>query len=161
MNSSAENRANSQKKNGSPKVIFNLNTARQMLPLVRRIVDDVVQGRLTLARLQPEQDRLDHARRTLEWPERARRYQLHEETAGLEGQLRHALHELAELSVTLLDAGAERYAARRGSRPGRLPHVGERAPGLFLVAAERRRHPLLALRGRDRPPADSAQLEPG
>jgi hypothetical protein len=104
MNGSAKNGANSQKKPDRNAPLFNLAGARQMLPLVRRVVGDIVRHQHELARLQPEQEQLDRARRTLPWPERSRRYQLREEIAALETQLRLAVMELKELGVDLLDA---------------------------------------------------------
>src|SRR5437660_828817 len=108
MNSSAENRANSQKEPGANTPIFDLAGARRMLPLVRRIVGDVVCQQHELARLHPEQAQLDRERRTLPWPDRSRRYQLRDEIAALEAQLPLTLIELKELGVTLLDASTGR-----------------------------------------------------
>src|SRR5438874_12735554 len=67
--------------------VLTLTTARNMLPLVRRIVGDAVHSRQGLAKLQPERDRLERQRRTLSWPERSRRYELDEELAALERNL--------------------------------------------------------------------------
>ena len=55
---------------------MNLLTARRMLPLVQRIVADILSHQKSLERLQPEQERLDRQRRDLRWPQRQRRYQL-------------------------------------------------------------------------------------
>ncbi len=87
---------------------MNLVTARRMLPLVQRIVQDILSDRQTLERLQPEQDRLDRQRRDLCWPERQRRYQLREEIGGLERRLQEAQQELQALAVALLDPQAGR-----------------------------------------------------
>ena len=87
---------------------MNLLTARRMLPLVQRIVEDILKDRHTLERLQPEQERLDRQRRDLRWPERQRRYQIHEEITGLERRLQEALAELHGLALALLDADAGR-----------------------------------------------------
>jgi hypothetical protein len=87
---------------------MNLVTARRMLPLVQRIVQDILNDQQTLERLQPEQDRLDRQRRDLRWPERQRRYQLTEEIGGVERRLQEALHELQGLAVALLDPRAGR-----------------------------------------------------
>src|SRR5262249_38711047 len=53
-----------------------------------------------------EKDRLDRLRRTLAWPERSRRYQLHEEITGGELGLQEVLAELDGLGVALLDREA-------------------------------------------------------
>jgi hypothetical protein len=90
-------------------VVFTLAMARRMLPLVQRIVADLVHGQQRLAELQPEQDRLDRQRRHLAWPERSRRYQLREEIAGIEQHQQEALVELEGLlGVALMDAGEGR-----------------------------------------------------
>jgi hypothetical protein len=83
--------------------VLTFTTASRMLPLVRRIVGDVLEDRRLLAQLQPEQDRLDRERRSLSWPQRARRYQLREDMAARERHLQEALGELDELGVELLD----------------------------------------------------------
>jgi hypothetical protein len=74
-----------------------------MVPLVQRIVEDILQARKALARMRPEQDRLDRQRRSLAWPERSRRYQLQEEIATQELNLQDALAELDCLGLCLLD----------------------------------------------------------
>jgi len=87
---------------------MNLITARRMLPLVQRIVADVLDHQKTLERLQPEQEQLDRQRRDLHWPERQRRYQLREEITGVERHLQEAVNELQTLALTLLDPKAGR-----------------------------------------------------
>lgn len=85
-------------------VVLNLRTARRMLPLVRRIVDDILHHQRCLAVLGSEQDRLDRERRHLNWPLRQRRYQVHEEFAVAQHHLQDALAELEVLGVALVDA---------------------------------------------------------
>src|SRR5262249_2401077 len=75
----------------------------RMLPLVQRVVEDILTDRKTLNRLQPEQERLDRHRRDLVWLERRRRYQIHEEVAAAERHLHAALEELGMLGVALLE----------------------------------------------------------
>jgi hypothetical protein len=89
-------------------IVLNLNTANRMLPLVRRVVDDILIDLKAIDRLQPEQDRLDRHKRDLVWVERQRRYQVHEEIAGAERHLQHAIEELQTLGVTLLEADTGR-----------------------------------------------------
>jgi hypothetical protein len=102
MNGSTGNMAS-----GAPEqrgeIILSLSTVQRMLPLVQRIVDDILLHQKTLVRLSPEQDRLDRQRRMLAWPERQRRYQVREEVLAAESGLQNALHELQELGVALLD----------------------------------------------------------
>jgi hypothetical protein len=84
--------------------ILSLFAARRMLPLVKRIVNDILESWSTLGRLQPEQAELDRQKRTLDWPQRARRYQLREEIAQAESGLKQAITELRILGVVLVDA---------------------------------------------------------
>jgi hypothetical protein len=104
MNGSTENRASEAfEKRGSHDRILTWVAANRMLPLVQRIVADVIACEHRLATMQPEKDRLDRHRRDLSWPERSRRYQLDEEIAAGERALRAAVGELDGLGVTLLD----------------------------------------------------------
>jgi hypothetical protein len=73
-----------------------------MLPLAGRIAADIVRYEEHRARLQPEVTRLDRQRSTLDWPGRSRRYQLQEELAAVEANLRQAQAELEGLGVALL-----------------------------------------------------------
>jgi hypothetical protein len=90
-------------KSNPGETILTLSTARNMVPLVQRILQDVLQCRQELARMQPEQSWLDSQRRTLAWPDRLRRYQLKEAIAAQEEYLSQVLGELESLGVTLLD----------------------------------------------------------
>lgn len=83
-------------------VVFDLTTAKRMLPLVSRIVHDIQESRSLLNRLQPEHDRLDRHRRDLSWPERQRRYVVQEEMVAIERRLRENMTELNDLGLTLL-----------------------------------------------------------
>jgi len=89
-------------KSRRPEVVFDLTTARRMLPLVSRIVQDIQASRLAITALQPEQDRLDRHRRDLSWPERQRRYVVQEEIASAERHLHETLTELRRLGLALL-----------------------------------------------------------
>ena len=84
--------------------ILSLKTVQRMLPLVQRIVDDIVHSQEALDRLQPEQDRLDRVKRDLAWPERQQRYKLLEELTTASQKLQGATEELNELGVALLDS---------------------------------------------------------
>lgn len=102
--SSTPNRATNPA--GKPRkkdIALDLTTARQMLPLVKSIVSDIVNSRQALARLAPEQERLDRHRRDLVWLERQRRYQVTDEIAAVEKLLTTAAGELAGLGVSLVD----------------------------------------------------------
>jgi len=82
---------------------MNLTTARKMLPLVQRIVVDLVHCQNRLESLHPRKDQLDRQRRDLTWPERQRRYALHEETNALERKVSETLAELELLGVAVVD----------------------------------------------------------
>lgn len=84
-------------------VAFSLKTVHKMLPLVRRIVEDIRQRQAGLVRLMPEQARLDREKRALSWPERQRRYQLQDDVLHAEKALAEVQEELAGLGVVLLD----------------------------------------------------------
>src|SRR5437667_10619403 len=100
MNGSTENRASgASEKPGRRETNLNLATARSMLPLVQHIIDDILQSQNRLTQLMPEQDRLDRRRRELNWPDRARRYQVRDEVADTERHLEGALAELASLGL--------------------------------------------------------------
>jgi len=104
MNGSTENRASeASKKGGNHDRILTWVAANRMLPLVQRIVGDVLACQQRLATMQPEKERLDRHRRDLSWPDRARRYQLDDEIAGDERTLRAAYGELDGLGIALLD----------------------------------------------------------
>lgn len=104
MNGSTENTArNLSDKPGSGDRLVNLGTARRMVPLVRRIVRDILESQHLLCRFRCEQEQLDQRKRTLIWNDRARRYQLRDDIAGLEQELQLALGELTLLGVALLD----------------------------------------------------------
>lgn len=104
MNGSTENRASDAGEQlDSQQVVLNLGTARRMLPLLRRVVADILEQQSLLAQLGPEQDTLDRERRSLQWPGRQRRYQVHEEYAAARRHLEEALAELEVLGVALVD----------------------------------------------------------
>jgi hypothetical protein len=75
-----------------------------MLPLVNRIVGDIVRLVARVGVIEPEKERLDRQRRDLVWPERQRRYQLTEELGRAVTDLHDARLELDALGVVLLDA---------------------------------------------------------
>ncbi len=84
--------------------MLSLKTVQRMLPLVQKIVDDLLQQQRSVDRLQPEADRLERQRRNLDWDARQRRYQLQDDLANAERGLQNAAEELSGLGVVLLDA---------------------------------------------------------
>ena len=106
MSGSTEHRApDAFEVTGRKPVVLNLGTARRMLALVQRIVDDVLNHQQRLSHLLPEQERLDRSRHKLDWPNRQRRYHVQEEVTAVEGHLRQATEELQGLGGVLIDAG--------------------------------------------------------
>jgi len=87
---------------------LNLKTVQRMLPLVQRIVDDILANQKSLLHLQPEEETLDRKKRVLAWPERQRRYQVKDELAQADLRLQDAIGELRELGLVLLDGGQGR-----------------------------------------------------
>jgi hypothetical protein len=83
--------------------VLSLHTVQRMLPLVRRVVGDILNHQKALLRLEPEEEVLDRNKRTLAWPQRQRRYQVKEELIRTNRDLGDALSELRGLGVVLLD----------------------------------------------------------
>ncbi len=128
-------------------VTLDLPTSRQMLPLVKGIVADILGVRATITRLTPEQERLDRQRRDLVWQERQRRYQVGDEIAAAEKTLTHAVGELSELGVSLIDpeAGEVAFPTRINGRPAAFSwKVGEDALQYWQYAGEPQRRPIPA-----------------
>src|SRR5437667_8626820 len=84
-------------------VNLNLKTVQRMLPLVQRIVDDILASQKAVLQLQPQEQSLDRQKRELTWPERRRRYQIKDEITQADTSLQNAVTELRELGVVLLD----------------------------------------------------------
>jgi hypothetical protein len=86
-----------------PERTFTLDIARRMIPLVGRIIRDLLAAQKRLRDLRQEQRRLELRRRTLSWPDRRRRYHLEEELAEQKDNLHDALAELEVLGLVLLE----------------------------------------------------------
>jgi hypothetical protein len=86
-----------------PETNLSLKTVQRMLPLVQRIVDDILVNQKAVERLQPEEESLDRNKRVLAWPERQRRYDIKEQLARADVNLQDALAELRDLGLVLLD----------------------------------------------------------
>lgn len=100
-------------------VTLDLATARQMLPLVRGIVTDIVNIHQQLVRLAPEREMLDEFRRNLDWAGRQRRYAVADDIARAEKNLSAAVSELTALGLKLVDPseGAVDFPTRINGRP--------------------------------------------
>jgi hypothetical protein len=87
---------------GPNDLVLTWGASHAMLPLVGRIVADIMHGHEQLSQFRPEREHLDRQRMTLAWPERFRRYQLQEEITAVEKDLRQAHTELEGLGVAVL-----------------------------------------------------------
>jgi hypothetical protein len=83
-------------------VVLSLKTVQKMLPLVQQIASDIVTRHRAIVVLQPEEERLDRQRHSLDWPMRNRRYEVKEELAKAEKEREVALAELRDLGLVLL-----------------------------------------------------------
>jgi hypothetical protein len=105
MSGSTEHWASdASEQSGRREVVLNLGTARRMLPLVSRIVEDILNLQRRQQQLSAEQERLDRQRLTLAWPQRKRRYAVHDEVNAVERQLGEARAELEHLGIAIIDA---------------------------------------------------------
>jgi hypothetical protein len=148
MNGSTENRApEAFERRGNHDRILTWAAANRMLPLVRRVVADLIDCRARLALMHPEKDRLDRHRQELSWPERARRYQLDEEIAAGGRALQAAFNELDGLGLTVLDGekGQVGFPTMVNKRPAYFSWLpGEEALGHWQYADDGERRPIPA-----------------
>ena len=103
MSNSPKRAFGSSAKSKRKDVNLDLNTVRQMLPLVQSIVNDIIVSHERLNQLAPEQENLDRHRHDLVWMERERRYHIKDEVIAAEKAYKDAIHELKELGLALLD----------------------------------------------------------
>jgi hypothetical protein len=104
MSGWTENRARGAKEAaGQRETVFNLATSRKMIPLIRLIIDDMLDSQAEMAKSAPELTVLDRQRHQLAWPERSRRYDLQEQVAIFEKHIQDARAELGSLGVALVD----------------------------------------------------------
>ena len=147
--SSSPNRASRHPagKPRKPDVMLDLPTARQMLPLVRSIVTDIVDTHQRLSELSVEREALDDNRRGLDWANRQRRYAVHEEVAKTEKHLTGAVSELSALGLTLVDSvsGQVDFPTRINGRPAAFSwRLGEDGVGHWRYTGEDHRRPIPA-----------------
>jgi hypothetical protein len=145
-------------------ISIELSTARQMLPLVRSIVQDIVDSRTTVIRLSGEQDALDRQRRNLSWESRRRRYLLSDELNTANKAYSAAVGELTQLGVNLVDesSGSVDFPTRINGRPAAFTwQMGEDGVRFWRYADEEQRRPIptdwqqgTALRSRGESAAD-------
>jgi hypothetical protein len=146
--SNTPNRAgNPAGKSRRKELVLDLPTARQMLPLVKCIVSDIVLTRTALRKLAPEQERLDRHRRDLVWQERERRYQVGEEINSAEKSMSSAVMELKALGVDLVNAedGEVDFPTRINGRSAAFSwRIGEERLDHWHYAGEELRRPIPA-----------------
>ncbi len=148
MNGFTGNRASGASERPGPgERVLTWGACRAMLPLVGRIADEIARHHECLSRLRPEQAQLDRHRQTLDWPGRARRYQLQEEIAAAESELQRACAELETLGLVLLHAptGLVGFPTIVNDRRAYFSwRPGEEGPGYWSFAGEEERHPVPA-----------------
>jgi hypothetical protein len=103
MNSSPKKTADTNGRPAKAPVAVDLRMARQMLPLIRSIVSEIVGTKRHLGLLSQEQERLDKQRRQLEWKDRNRRYSIGDEVVQVEQDYSSAIKELESLGLKLVD----------------------------------------------------------
>lgn len=147
MNSSPNRASNPAGKARRKDANHSLAAARQMLPLVRGIVTDIVDRTRRLEQLAPEQQTLDEHRRMLTWVSRERRYAVRDEIAAAEKELAGAVSELDALGVTLADGASGRvdFPTRINGRAAAFTwQLGEEAVGFWHYSGEQLRRPIPA-----------------
>jgi hypothetical protein len=145
VSQSSDKAAKSSGSSKSRERTVDLNTAKQMLPLVKSIVQDIVDNSQKLARLVPEQDMLDSFRRELDWKGRERRYAIQEERSKVEQTLSAAVSELETLGLNLVDAekGQVDIPTRINGRAAAFRwHHGEDGLGYWHYAGEDQMRPV-------------------
>jgi len=124
MSGWAEHRASGAPRSAEiPEPAFTLEVARRMVPLVQRIIHDLLVAQKRVVSLRHEKRRLEQRRHLLAWPDRRRRYCLEEELAEQLDNLHDALAELEVLGLVLFD--------RRTGRVGFPTHLHKRR-GFFV-----------------------------
>jgi hypothetical protein len=101
--SGMSNQAGTGEKARRRKRPVDLKTARRMLPLVQRIVVDIVHDAQELNKYTFEQEGLDRNKTNLTWPERQRRYTVQGEVARLQSRLEEEKRELDSLGAVLFN----------------------------------------------------------
>jgi hypothetical protein len=146
MNGFTEHRASEASGAPGPKEsLMTWEAGMAMLPLVRRVVADVLACRQRLALLEPERTRLERTRHHLSWPERARRYEIVDEIAEAAHELKRTCAELEGLGVTLLHAktGMVGFPTIVNNRPAYFSWLpGEEKLSFWCFAGDRLRRPV-------------------
>ena len=101
--SSKRSFGSSSKASKAKDVILDYATAQRMLPLVQRIVEDLVEAQQRLSKLEPESENLDRHRHDLVWAERERRYHIQQELVDTSRSVQAAIDELNKLGLSVVD----------------------------------------------------------
>jgi len=104
MKGSPKRASNSSRSSARAAAVFELPTVQKMLPLVQRIVADLLASEAHSGGLLWELEGLDRTRRELAWPERKRRYGLQDELARAKDRRKELEVELKHLGVSVVDA---------------------------------------------------------
>ena len=105
MSGFTENQASeANDRSGTNDRIMTWQAGRDMLPLVGQIAQDIARLKARLDRLHPELEHLEKIRLHLDWPMRARRYQVEEDIAAVRVELSQVQAELSSLGLVVLDA---------------------------------------------------------
>ncbi len=147
MNNTPNRAGNTAGKSRRKEAVLDLPTAREMLPLVKSIVSDIVLMRIALNKLAPEQERLERHRRDLAWQERQRRYQVGEEIQTAEKSLVTAVTELKSLGVNLVndESGEVEFPTKINGRSAAFSWcLGEDRLGHWHYTGEDMRRPIPA-----------------
>ena len=132
----------SQERSG---IVLDLPTVRKMLPLVRQIMADVLDAEKQMGPLLWEQEGLERNRRSLNWPERQRRYFLQDEVTRVEQRRKNAIAELKGLGVQMLDVthGRVGFPTIVNTKPAFFSwQAGEEEVGFWHFADDERRRPI-------------------
>ena len=104
MSGFTENQASEANgRSGACDRIMTWQAGRDMLPLVGPIAQDIARLKARLDRLHSELTHLEKIRLHLDWPMRARRYQVEEEIAAVQVELAQVQAELTNLGLVVLD----------------------------------------------------------
>src|SRR5215471_690437 len=103
MSGYSKRASNSSKSSSRTEVILDLPTVCKMLPLVQRIVGELMAMEQDHSRLLTEQDSLDRNRQNLSWPERKRRYDIQDDICRAERARRDLISELEGLGISVID----------------------------------------------------------
>jgi hypothetical protein len=143
--SGMSNQTGSGEKSRRKKHPVDLKTARRMLPLIQRIVSDIVHDAKELDRYTFEQEGLDRNKVNLSWPERERRYTVQGEVTRLQSRLDEGRRELDSLGAVLVSRskGSVGFPTMVNGRPAYFSwQLGEDGLNFWHFDGESTRRPI-------------------